>query len=140
MSKPPITFRLTDHEYEILEKNQQSGESINLCAARLLREKLGIVDNDGITRLEEQTLESWITDRVNDKVDNLKSYLEVLVNERVYKYVDDRDNSIREQLDSRVDNVLKIIGDVEFKIDELEKAKPKTATRTRKTPQPKTED
>ncbi|NCS26973.1 MAG: hypothetical protein GPI96_22100, partial [Microcystis aeruginosa BS13-02] len=44
MSKPPISFRLSDDEWLLLESNQQEGESISLTAARLLRKQLGVLD------------------------------------------------------------------------------------------------
>lgn len=54
MTHPPITFRLSDREIELLRASQQDGESLNQTAARLLRERLGTgQDATAPTSLEE---------------------------------------------------------------------------------------
>jgi len=78
MSKPPISFRLSDDEWLLLESNQQPGESISLTAARLLRNQLGVVDGS-VDKLETKNLNQLIQDRI----DELKSDVNIYVNNRV---------------------------------------------------------
>lgn len=77
-SKPPISFRLSDDELILLEANRQPGESLSLTAARLLREKLGVLDGP-IDKLETKNLNHLIQDRI----DELKSDVNTYVNNRV---------------------------------------------------------
>ncbi len=85
MSRQPISFRLSEHEFEILESNQRPDESLNQTAARLLREKLGVI-NGSINNLEVKTLDRII----ESKVDRLR--------EDVNAYVDNRVNSLIERI------------------------------------------
>lgn len=78
MSKPPISFRLSDDEWLLLESNQQEGESISLTAARLLRKQLGVLDGS-IDKLETKNLNQLIQDRI----DELRSDVDRYVNNRV---------------------------------------------------------
>lgn len=55
----PISFRLTDRELELLGNEQRDGESLSLTAARLLRERLGVVNN---LSTEEKTTINEIID------------------------------------------------------------------------------
>jgi len=83
MNKPPISFRLTDKEWEVLEREQQANESINQTAARLLRERLGIQDVDNEYTLESTTLSSWISDEINRRLESTKFALESLAEDRI---------------------------------------------------------
>ncbi|MBD2119158.1 hypothetical protein, partial [Microcystis wesenbergii] len=78
MSKPPISFRLSDDEWLLLEYNQQEGESISLTAARLLRKQLGVLDGS-IDKLETKNLNQLIQDRIDELRSDVNSY----VNNRV---------------------------------------------------------
>jgi hypothetical protein len=80
MSKPPISFRLSDDEWLILESNQQEGESISLTAARLLRKQLGVLDGS-IDKLETKTLNHLIQDRIDELKSDVNSYVNNRVNE-----------------------------------------------------------
>ncbi len=82
MSKPPISFRLSDDEWLLLESNQQPGESISLTAARLLRNQLGVVDGS-VDKLETKNLNQLIQDRI----DELKSDVNIYVNNRVNELI-----------------------------------------------------
>ena len=83
MNKPPISFRLTDKEWEVLEREQQSDESINQTAARLLREKLGIQNVDSEYTLENNTLSNWISDEINKKLQSTKFAIESLAEDKI---------------------------------------------------------
>ena len=78
MSKPPISFRLSDDEWLILESNQQEGESISLTAARLLRKQLGVLDGS-IDKLETKNLNKIIQERI----DEVKLDVNIYVNKQV---------------------------------------------------------
>jgi hypothetical protein len=80
MSKPPISFRLSDDEWLLLESNQQEGESISLTAARLLRKQLGVLDGS-IDKLETKTLNHLIQDRIDELKSDVNSYVNNRVNE-----------------------------------------------------------
>lgn len=80
MSKPPISFRLSDDEWLILESNQQEGESISLTAARLLRKQLGVLEGP-IDKLETKTLNQLIQDRIDELKSDVNSYVNNRVNE-----------------------------------------------------------
>ncbi|MFN6217368.1 hypothetical protein [Microcystis sp.] len=80
MSKPPISFRLSDDEWLLLESNQQEGESISLTAARLLRKQLGVLDGS-IDKLETKNLNQLIQDRVDELRSDVNSYVNNRVNE-----------------------------------------------------------
>lgn len=80
MSKPPISFRLSEDEWLLLESNQQEGESISLTAARLLRKQLGVLDGP-IDRLETKTLFQLIDDRIESYLQDVNSYVNNRVNE-----------------------------------------------------------
>ncbi|GBE77110.1 hypothetical protein myaer87_43370 [Microcystis aeruginosa NIES-87] len=80
MSKPPISFRLSDDEWLLLESNQQPGESISLTAARLLRNQLGVLDGS-IDKLETKTLNHLIQDRMDELKSDVNSYVNNRVNE-----------------------------------------------------------
>ena len=80
MSKPPISFRLSDDEWLLLESNQQEGESISLTAARLLRKQLGVLDGP-IDKLETKTLNHLIQDRIDQLKSDVNSYVNNRVNE-----------------------------------------------------------
>jgi len=80
MSKPPISFRLSDDEWLILESNQQEGESISLTAARLLRKQLGVLDGS-IDKLETKNLNQLIQDRIDELRSDVNSYVNNRVNE-----------------------------------------------------------
>jgi hypothetical protein len=79
MSKPPISFRLSEHELELLESNQRENESLSQTAARLLREKLGTV-NGSVDNLENKTLNRLIEDRVNELKQDVNQYVDNRVN------------------------------------------------------------
>jgi hypothetical protein len=96
MSRPPITFRLTEHECQLLEYARQDGESINQTASRLLRERLGIREEISST-FDEHTLDTVINEKVNAKVENLKMWIETLVNTNVNNQVNERLNEIKTQ-------------------------------------------
>ena len=78
MSKPPISFRLSDDEWLLLESNQQEGESISLTAARLLRKQLGVLDGS-IDKLETKNLNKIIQERI----DEVKLDVNIYVNKQV---------------------------------------------------------
>jgi hypothetical protein len=80
MSKPPISFRLSDDEWLLLESNQQPGESISLTAARLLRNQLGVVDGS-VDKLETRNLNQLIQDRMDELKSDVNSYVNNRVNE-----------------------------------------------------------
>jgi len=80
MSKPPISFRLSDDEWLLLESNQQEGESISLTAARLLRKQLGVLDGS-IDKLETKNLNQLIQDRIDELRSDVNSYVNNRVNE-----------------------------------------------------------
>ena len=80
MSKPPISFRLSDDEWLLLESNQQEGESISLTAARLLRKQLGVLDGQ-VDKLETKTLNHLIQDRIDELKSDVNSYVNNRVNE-----------------------------------------------------------
>jgi hypothetical protein len=80
MSKPPISFRLSDDEWLLLESNQQEGESISLTAARLLRKQLGVLDGS-IDKLETKTLNHLIQDRIDELKSDVNSYVNNRVND-----------------------------------------------------------
>jgi hypothetical protein len=81
-TKPPISFRFTDRELEVLEREKQPDESINQTAARLLRVHLGIIDSNEY-QLEEKTLERWITDSVNRSTENVRFFLETMIEDKI---------------------------------------------------------
>ena len=80
MSKPPISFRLSEDELILLESNQQPGESLSLTAARLLRKQLGVVDGV-VDKLETKTLNHLIQDRMDELKSDVNSYVNNRVNE-----------------------------------------------------------
>jgi hypothetical protein len=82
MSKPPISFRLSDDEWLLLESNQQPGESISLTAARLLRNQLGVVDGS-VDKLETKNLNQLIQDRIDELKSDVNSYVNNRVNELI---------------------------------------------------------
>lgn len=96
--RPPISFRFSDHELEVLEREQLQSESINQTAARLLREKLGLVDVNSESTIGKQTLESWIDNAVVAKV----QHMVYEGNEAVYTLVD--------KLSKRIDELEKKLG------------------------------
>lgn len=75
----PISFRLSKHEIEVLQQEQKSDESLSLTAARLLREHLGLIDVDGKSTLNRQTLESLIKEIVIEQVESLSYGLDKAV-------------------------------------------------------------
>ena len=79
-SKPPISFRLSEDELILLESNQQPGESLSLTAARLLREKLGVLDGP-IDKLETKNLNHLIQDRIDELKLDVNTYVNNRVNE-----------------------------------------------------------
>ena len=79
-SKPPISFRLSDDELILLEANRQPGESLSLTAARLLREKLGVLDGP-IDKLETKNLNHLIQERIDELKQDVNSYVNNRVNE-----------------------------------------------------------
>ena len=79
-SKPPISFRLSDDELILLEANRQPGESLSLTAARLLREKLGVLDGP-IDQLESKNLNHLIQDRIDELKLDVNTYVNNRVNE-----------------------------------------------------------
>lgn len=85
MNRPPISFRFTDKEYELLEKEQQEGESINQTASRLLRERLGILTVDNVYTLESTTLNNWISDSINSQLKNTHWALESIASNEISK-------------------------------------------------------
>lgn len=86
MSKPPISFRLNDHELNLLESNQRDGESLSQTAARLLREKLGVL-NGSIENLEPKTLDGLIEDKVNQLREDVNTYVDNRVNALIERIV-----------------------------------------------------
>jgi hypothetical protein len=82
MSKPPISFRLSDDEWLLLESNQQPGESLSLTAARLLRKQLGVVDGS-VDKLETKNLNQLIQDRMDELKSDVNSYVNNRVNELI---------------------------------------------------------
>jgi hypothetical protein len=82
MSKPPISFRLSDDEWLLLESNQQPGESLSLTAARLLRKQLGVVDGS-VDKLETKNLNQLIQDRIDELKSDVNSYVNNRVNELI---------------------------------------------------------
>ena len=80
MSKPPISFRLSDDEWLILESNQQEGESISLTAARLLRKQLGVLDGS-IDKLETKNLNKIIQERIDEVKLDVNTYVNKQVND-----------------------------------------------------------
>jgi regulator of protease activity HflC (stomatin/prohibitin superfamily) len=97
MNKSPISFRLSDREYEVLEQERQEGESINQTAARLLREKLGIINVDNAYTLESTTLKEWIVREVNAHVKNMQFSLETLSFDEIAK-INERLDAIEKRL------------------------------------------
>jgi hypothetical protein len=81
-TRPPISFRFTDRELEVLEREKRLDESINQTAARLLRVHLGIIDSNE-HQLEEKTLERWITDSVNQSTNNVRFALETMIEDKI---------------------------------------------------------
>lgn len=79
MSRQPISFRLSEDEWLLLESNQQDGESLNQTAARLLRSKLGILDG-AVDKLETKNLNQLIQDRINELKSDVNSYVDNRVN------------------------------------------------------------
>jgi hypothetical protein len=63
---PPISFRLNAHELELLNEYKNDSESINQCAARLLRERLGIPDVDSQSTSLEPLLQVMICETVSE--------------------------------------------------------------------------
>lgn len=63
---PPISFRLNAHELELLNEHKNDNESINQCAARLLRERLGIPDVNSQSTQVEPLLQVMICDIVTE--------------------------------------------------------------------------
>lgn len=80
MSRPPISFRLSEDEWLLLESNQQDGESLSQTAARLLRSKLGVLDG-AIDKLETKNLNQLIQDRIDELKLDVNSYVNNRVNE-----------------------------------------------------------
>lgn len=74
MASNIISFRLSDSELELLGRQKQQGESLSLCAARLLRERLGIVNN--LLTSEFTTID----DLINDKLAELEPRLNASIN------------------------------------------------------------
>ncbi len=87
MSKPPISFRLTEYEIQLLESNRVADESLSQTAARLLRVQLG-TQKDLIDCLQPKTLDGMIDDKVQ------------AFSQDVYKYVDSLVNPIIERLEA----------------------------------------
>lgn len=79
MSRQPISFRLSEDEWLLLESNQQDGESLNQTAARLLRSKLGVLDG-AIDKLETKNLNQLIQDRIDELKSDVNSYVDNRVN------------------------------------------------------------
>lgn len=79
MSRQPISFRLSEDEWLLLESNQQDGESLNQTAARLLRSKLGVL-NGAIDNLETKNLNQLIQDRIDELKSDVNSYVDNRVN------------------------------------------------------------
>lgn len=79
MSRQPISFRLSEDEWLLLESNQQDGESLNQTAARLLRSKLGVLDG-AIDNLETKTLYKVIDDRIESYREYVNNYVDNRVN------------------------------------------------------------
>lgn len=104
-----ISYRITDKELELLQKELKEGESISLTAARLLRERLGVVvDEDDNTLFEKSTLEEVIESKVNkainskefvneSKVEDCMLAIEALRKEN--KLVLEENKAIQERLD-----------------------------------------
>lgn len=89
MSKPPITFRLNDLEYQLLEKEKREDESINQTASRLLRERLGIREEINPT-LDKQTIDEIIAERINLCFEGFKSIYEDYISEVIETKVNAR--------------------------------------------------
>lgn len=81
---PPISFRFTEQELEVLEKEQLQNESIHQTASRLLRERLGLINVNNKSNLNKQTLEKWINDIITSRLDAVVCEC----NNVVYKEVD----------------------------------------------------
>ncbi len=125
MNKPPISFRLTDKEWEVLEREQQSNESINQTAARLLREKLGIQNVDNEYTLETNTLRNWITDEVNLKSRGLQFAFESLAEDEIRK-VYERLGPLETRLDFQIEQILQRLSEVEAKLVAKPARKPRS--------------
>lgn len=83
---PPISFRLTALELELLNNHKEDHESINQCAARLLRERLGIPD-------------------VNSNSTGLEPILEIMINEIISVRIDPLEKAVYTKVDSIVDKI-----------------------------------
>lgn len=118
--RPPISFRFTDQELEVLEQERMQSESINQTAARLLRERLGLIDVDNQSTLRQQTLETWINDVVSLKIESILHGC----NEVVYK---------------KVDNLSQRIDRLEVKFRSTRKSTSKSTTINKETTDSKTE-
>lgn len=85
MSRPPISFRLSEDEWLLLESNQQDGESLSQTAARLLRSKLGVLDKDN-DKLETKTLDGLIEDKINSLKEDVYSCVDSRIQEMLLKH------------------------------------------------------
>jgi hypothetical protein len=64
MTSNLISFRLDKLTQELLEKNLRDGESLSLCASRLLRESLGLpTDVNGAVDIVN--LDSFISEKLD---------------------------------------------------------------------------
>lgn len=125
MNKPPISFRLTDKEWEVLEQEQQPNESINQTAARLLREKLGIQNVDNEYTLEANTLNNWISDVVNSKAKSIQFAFESLAGDEIRK-VYERLGPLETRLDFQIEQILQRLSEVEAKLAAKSTRKPRS--------------
>lgn len=103
MSKPPISFRLSDDEWLILESNQQEGESISLTAARLLRKQLGVLDGS-IDKLETKNLNKIIQERIDEVKLDVNTYVNKQVNDLLVRIeaLENRPKTTRRRTTSKV--------------------------------------
>jgi hypothetical protein len=82
MSRQPISFRLTEIEFNALESNQIDNESLNQTAARLLRLQLGVTAQNSSSEVTEvKNLENLIEDKVNEAISLVYNRVDSIVDQ-----------------------------------------------------------
>ena len=69
MPSPLIQFRLTEAEAKALEEQRQEGESLNLCAQRVMKQalsgKVSTPVNNIVNAVDKQEVEAIVDERFN---------------------------------------------------------------------------
>jgi hypothetical protein len=110
MSNSLISFRFSKPELEILEKNRLEGESLSLCAARLLRESLGITE---------------VNNAVNSLTKPLADFVDDIVTERLSVILDSQQEANRKYHDEFIQPMIDRLDAIESQITKPRSARSK---------------